>query len=1146
MKKKVFRLIAANPNDLSKKRDNDLAAVLKTSSGVYYAAGTDGFYSFDPISEVFTKLYKSSTFSLSELPDGRVLMGTGSGLVIYNTVDNTFVKYINDAANPKSLINNHINKVLIDKAGNIWAGTNEGLSILKQLKSDIKNYFYIPDNSKSLSSNKVSSILQDSKNRIWIGTKDKGLNLWETSTNTFKHFKNDPKDPNSISSNNITKIYEDHNGDLWIGLWAGIGFNKFDPKKNKFTRYAINENSRKSDWYNDILEDLRGNFWLGFWGSRGFQNFDRKTGKFLKYYYSSHVPIRQPIRNLLSDGEGNLFVKTDIPIIYIYEPEGKQFKAHVSADKYFSDTLTYKHFLYDLPVDPKSIYFVETNQKGLTLFATEDGLIAFDAKKNKFTEIKTGKIIPKHMVYSKTQKLFYTFTNLAVQALDDSLNLVSTCNVPKKLGEIGNFNMICDSEGAIWVMAEKGVFRFFPKFELWEEIDFNDLNYHFEKTKILAINGEILVSSSSGLWRINLKDLSIRTKIERPADSFFLSNINYLSELDNGKILIVSVYGIATLDLSSNEIEYMDIQSPPSNFGYNVTASVEFENKLFLSSNMDVFELDLDLPIKKLIYINKPDKFMVSSRLTSCMLEDKNGNIWIGTTDGGLNRLNPKTEIFDHYSYKENSSSISGNEIICIALDSENTVWIGTNNGLCSFDNNTSNFKQHSKEWNGKRIESITCTSDSILWLGTNKGLIRYNSKSLKHQYFLKSDGFPTTTFNKGASLLKNGLLIMATNQGIVTFDPDKLVKSKDSERVKITGFNLFDEPYNLNIQSGDTIKLNYKKNFFTIDFSTMNFDASNSSRYSYNITGMGEKWVSTSSPSANFTNLPAGEYVFSVCKQGFENKPEYHSHLAILISPPFWKTIWFWALNFIVISSIGIVILVGYIKQIKMSEQNALLEQKFLTSQMNPHFIFNSLSAIQSFIYKNEAEVAGNYLADFSSLVRLILENSRSEWISLEKEFKTLRLYIGLQQLRFSNKFDYEIIIDPNINIKTICIPPMLAQPFVENSIEHGIMHLKTKGNISIHFGIKEKTITIEVVDDGIGLKQSKLINLKKETHTSFASSITYERLTNLTRAGNKNIGISVTDRSDAEGINGTRINLEIPFKTIPKKNKYDKSLSS
>jgi tetratricopeptide (TPR) repeat protein len=119
---------------------------------------------------------------------------------------------------------------------------------------------------------------------------------------------------------------------------------------------------------------------------------------------------------------------------------------------------------------------------------------------------------------------------------------------------------------------------------------------------------------------------------------------------------------------------------------------------------------------------------------------------------------------------------------------------------------------------------------------------------------------------------------------------------------------------------------------------------------------------------------------------------------------------------------------------------KNALLEQKLLRSQMNPHFIFNSLIAIQSFIYENNALTAGNYLSKFADLMRLILENSRQEYVKFEKEKKTLELYLELQALRFDQKFNYSIEVDPSIEMKGLKIPPMLAQPFLENAIEHGI----------------------------------------------------------------------------------------------------------
>ena len=134
-----------------------------------------------------------------------------------------------------------------------------------------------------------------------------------------------------------------------------------------------------------------------------------------------------------------------------------------------------------------------------------------------------------------------------------------------------------------------------------------------------------------------------------------------------------------------------------------------------------------------------------------------------------------------------------------------------------------------------------------------------------------------------------------------------------------------------------------------------------------------------------------------------------------------------------------------------KDKKKIAELEQRILLSQMNPHFVFNSLTAIQSYIFRNEPYMAGKYLASFSKLVRLILENSRQQYIPISKEMDTLSYYLELQALRFEEKFDFKIDIDEDIDLEHHLIPPMLAQPFIENAIEHGIIHMSNKGSITI-----------------------------------------------------------------------------------------------
>jgi tetratricopeptide (TPR) repeat protein len=222
------------------------------------------------------------------------------------------------------------------------------------------------------------------------------------------------------------------------------------------------------------------------------------------------------------------------------------------------------------------------------------------------------------------------------------------------------------------------------------------------------------------------------------------------------------------------------------------------------------------------------------------------------------------------------------------------------------------------------------------------------------------------------------------------------------------------------------------------------------------------------------------------------------------------------------------------YLRQNRLAakQKNVELEQKVLRSQMNPHFIFNSLIAIQSFIYRSDPKTAGDYLSDFARLMRLILEYSREEIIPIENEVKTLDLYLKLQQLRFDNKFDFKIEVDESLSETSAGIPPMLAQPFIENSVEHGISKIERQGMIHVTFTKQDDFLKIIVTDNGPGI--SKTMELKKEKgHKSLATTITQERLDILNRGSKKKISLKIGDLVNADGsIGGTKIEFGVPFK--------------
>jgi len=242
---------------------------------------------------------------------------------------------------------------------------------------------------------------------------------------------------------------------------------------------------------------------------------------------------------------------------------------------------------------------------------------------------------------------------------------------------------------------------------------------------------------------------------------------------------------------------------------------------------------------------------------------------------------------------------------------------------------------------------------------------------------------------------------------------------------------------------------------------------------------------------------------------------------------------------NLLIVSAVGIllILMISYLlirqNRIKAKHKAIELEQRLLRSQMNPHFIFNSLIAIQSYIYKKEPVLAGDYLAKFAELVRLTLENSRVEFVLLDSEIKTLKAYLELQVLRFENKFEYAIDVDENISIEHMMMPPMFTQPFIENAIEHGLRHKQDKGYLKIGYFLKsDRCIVITIEDDGVGREKARDIETKKQ-HQSLAISITKERLSILHKKYNYKFLLEVIDLKDKYGHpSGTKIRIALPYK--------------
>jgi sensor histidine kinase YesM len=425
----------------------------------------------------------------------------------------------------------------------------------------------------------------------------------------------------------------------------------------------------------------------------------------------------------------------------------------------------------------------------------------------------------------------------------------------------------------------------------------------------------------------------------------------------------------------------------------------------------------------------------------------------------------------------------------------------------------------------------------STLWIATNNGLnaVDLHSVTRKNPHITvirAEDGLFSNEINQIAG--DSTHIYIASNRGLTVFTPSKFLNPVEPPPVYITAVNIMDK-YAKIIPS---YKLPYNKNFITVSFNGISFRNGNNLEYRYRLKGLNDRWISTSNSQVDFAFLPPGQYefqVYALAGVGLENP--LPTSIQFIIHPPLWRTWWFLSLVLLLLLSMIIWVYRRRLRQIQahheLESSIDLYRQQSLSRQMDPHFVFNSLNSIQSYIMKNDRISASSYLSKFSKLMRLILSNSQASDVMLQDEIHALNLYLELESLRFQHKFEYDLRVAPDIDVNLTYIPAFLIQPFVENAIWHGIMHLEGQGRITIDFIRKGDQIVCTIEDNGVGRTRSKAI--KNETgrqRPSFGINLVESRLKLLSGVYNMNMKVVFVDLHNDKGkATGTQVMVNLPL---------------
>lgn len=297
-----------------------------------------------------------------------------------------------------------------------------------------------------------------------------------------------------------------------------------------------------------------------------------------------------------------------------------------------------------------------------------------------------------------------------------------------------------------------------------------------------------------------------------------------------------------------------------------------------------------------------------------------------------------------------------------------------------------------------------------------------------------------------------------------------------------------------------NTNEIKYKnKDRLNIEFSSINFSSS-PTKYAYQLEGVNSNWINGDDRQVVYLNLKPGNYTFKLKSR--KNLEPYSEviELPITVVPTFFQLVLTKIVAVLFILLLGFLIIRNYYRQqIRVREKDnqlVTLENRALQSMMNPHFIFNSLGSIQKFLLQNKSEEAGAYLSRFARLIRQTMNSIKSNSVLLDDEIERLKNYIELEQFRMENHFNYHIHMDEQLGQDEYYIPSMIVQPFVENAIWHGISQLNDNGEVTIRFiYVDEKSLQIEIEDNGIGFKKSKAFS-KSKNHLNMASTLTQKRI--------------------------------------------------
>lgn len=976
---------------------------------------------------------------------------------------------------------------------------------------------------EGLPQSRVTVLLEDSRGILWIGTQSAGLARFDG--NEFKTLTT----RQGLIDNHILSLFEDKQGQLWIGTQTGISI--YDGKKFK----SLKTGEKKAQEVHAIWQQNNGRIWIGTQSAvytysaeglehSGPQNTFR-TGKVHCFFgekngavwighskgllrilgeerktFTAKEGLNSPdIRAITADSSGNIWIGSILGGVHRFD--GRAFIPQ------FLTSRIHEGFILDLVFDSKGDLWI-SNQL--------EGLANYNFKSQSFQYFGTAQGLPhKHI----SDILEDSWGNIWLATLGGGISKYTSRNfvhIDKEQG-LPAQNVLAiatDSMNQVWLgLAGMGLavydgarFQLYNRQHLFSNVDVKSI-YKDRRNRMWIGTG--------GRGLALFQDTSFQ--FFSNTDTFKANFIQDIKEDAEGYLWVATKYqGIFKISTYSDSL------------GTQLKTEAYTKAHGLISNNIEVLHFD----IKGRLWYGTKDQGLglfhkegteenlnspILDKLTiTCLAEDSQGYLWIGTAEQGLHRLFLHDEKFSIPSFK---GAFTSDGIKFIQVDGQDRLWVGTEAGI-------------------------------------NRVLINPERNIQEVKHLGRDEGLLDTEINQHAGYMTpEGKLWIGANSGLSIFQSNKKQKKQFQPRIYLEQVKLFYDPLQDNDQyaylMGPWGKIKHKMNFapddnhLSFEFNGIDLSQSGPLKYQFRMKGLEKKWSPLSTKKdAAYPNLAAGSYTFQVKSVNSEEIESEVLEIPLHIEIPVYLK-----KEFIAGAILALALLIWGIFKLRLNQVRAIaridqekisiekdliqLEQKALRLQMNPHFLFNALNSIQGLISREDSKNARYYLAKFSKLMRLVLENSRESMINLSEEIETLEHYLTVEQFSSGDKFSYNIQVADELDPEEVLIPPMMIQPFIENAIIHGVAHLSKKGNILIEFRKIGQRVECYISDNGVGRKKAKEIKSQQaHKHKSTALLVTQERLDIISKGADWGKSIEMVDLMDAEGKPaGTKVILRIPL---------------